>query len=501
MTSGEKAIREIVVAGGGVTGWSAAAALKRRLPGLKVSIVPVPPPADALADRIASTLPSILEFHRDLGLSDADAIVRAGSSFRLGTCFTGWAEGLPAYVHAYGEYGRPFGTGSFHLHWVRAARRASAAAFDSHSPAAAIARAGRFAQPRGEPGSPLAGFEYGLQLNLPRYREMMRAYARHLGVVERDPGIAEVRLNGEHGLIEALRLDDGSELGGHLFVDCTGPGARLRSALDEEFEAWDRWLPCNRLLFAETPPPPEPAALDLVTAMPAGWRWQAVSPIRTAHGLVYASAFMKDDEAEAALREAAGNGAIDGPVPIRAGRRAQPWLRNCVAVGDAAVAMEPLEWGSLHLAHSAIDRIVSMMPDLDFGAVELWDYNRQAAAEADRMRDFLVLHYVVSKRSEPFWQAAAAVEPPASLAHTLSLFRERGRLPIYEEETFARDSWLAVLLGQGVVPERTDPLIEAVPPAQADQAMAKMRETIAMLVSTLPTHAAYLRNLSRQFAR
>ena len=501
MKGGDNAIREVVVAGGGIVGWSAAAALRRRLPGLRVTIVPVPPPADALADRIASTLPSILEFHRDLGLSDADAIVRAGSSFRLGTCFTGWAEGLPAYVHAYGEYGRPFGTASFHLHWVRAARRAAAAAFDSHSPAAAIARAGRFVQPQGDEGSPLAGFEYGLQLNLPRYAEMMKAYARHLGVTERDAAIAEVRLRGEDGFIEGLRLDDGSELGGHLFVDCTGPRALLRSALDQEFEPWVRWLPCDRLLLAEAPPPPEPGALDNVTALPAGWRWEAASAIRTSYGLVYSSAHMKDDEAAGALQGVAGPGPAEGPVAIRAGRRIQPWLRNCVAVGDSAVTMEPLEWGNLHLAHSAIDRMVSMMPDRDCGAVELWDYNRQAEAEADRMRDFLALHYAASRRSELFWQDAASAQPPASLAHTLSLFRERGRLPIYEEETFSRDSWLAVLLGQGIIPERTDPLIETVPPDQADQAMAKMRETIAATVPTLPTHAAYLRNLSRQFAR
>ena len=117
------------------------------------------------------------------------------------------------------------------------------------------------------------------------------------------------------------------------------------------------------------------------------------------------------------------------------------------------------------------------------------------------MRDFLVLHYATARRPEPFWQRAAAAELPASLAHTLTLFRERGRLPIYEEETFARNSWLAVLLGQGVIPERTDPLINSVPPGQAEQTMAKMRESIAALVPSLPTHAAYLRNLSRQFAR
>jgi tryptophan halogenase len=500
MAEGE-AIREVVVAGGGVVGWSAAAALRRRLPGLSVTIVPVPPPADALADRISSTLPSTVAFHADLGLSDADTIVRAGSSFRLGTCFDGWAEGLPAYVHAYGEYGKPFGTASFHLHWVRAAQRDAAAAFDAHAPAAAIARAGRFVPPQGEAGSPLAGFEYGLQLNLPRYLQMMRAYALHLGVRERSAGIRNAQLRGEDGFIESLRLDDGSALGGELFVDCTGPGATLRGALDQDFDSWAQWLPCDRLLLAEGPPPPAPSALDHVTAMPAGWRWRAESPVRTMHALVYASAALGDDEAQQALCEASGAAPSGPPATIRAGRRPQPWLRNCVAIGDAAAAMEPLEWGNLHLAHSAIDRIVAMMPDRDCGAVELWDYNRQAVAEADRMRDFLVLHYAASRRPEPFWQRAAALPPPDSLAHSLTLFRSRGRLPIYEEETFARDSWLAVLLGQGVIPERTDPLIDTVPPAQAEQAMAKLRETIAAIVPTLPTQADYLRNLSRQFAR
>jgi tryptophan halogenase len=192
--------------------------------------------------------------------------------------------------------------------------------------------------------------------------------------------------------------------------------------------------------------------------------------------------------------------AQDG-VRLAQGRISQPWLANCVAIGDAAVRVEPLEWTNLHLAHSAMDRLVAMMPDRDFSPVELWDYNRQAAAEADRVRDFLALHYVASQRPEPFWRDAAAAEPPASLAHTLALFRERGRLPFYEEETFARDSWLAVLLGQGLLPRAADPLIDIVPPRDSDAAMAGMRRAIETMVPGVPTHAAYLHNLLRQAAR
>ena len=106
-----RAIRSVLVAGGGIVGWSAAAALKRRLPKVSVSVIAISPAANALADWIACTLPSIVEFHRDLGLADADTVVRAGSGYRLGTRFEGWADA--DYVHAYGSHGDLIGSVPF----------------------------------------------------------------------------------------------------------------------------------------------------------------------------------------------------------------------------------------------------------------------------------------------------------------------------------------------------------------------------------------------------
>ena len=68
-------IRDVVVAGGGLLGWSAAAALRRKLPALRVTVLPLAPPADALIERSASTLPSVLQFHRDIGMNDGDALL------------------------------------------------------------------------------------------------------------------------------------------------------------------------------------------------------------------------------------------------------------------------------------------------------------------------------------------------------------------------------------------------------------------------------------------
>src|SRR3954447_24292383 len=165
--NGARPIRTVAIAGGGITAWSTAAALKRRIPTLEVQIISMPPPADALADRLINTLPSIAEFHSDIGLSDEDTIVRARSGLRVGTTFKGWADGMPDYAHAYGTYGVPVGGVAFHQLWLRD-YHPRGRPFDSFSPAA---------QRRREPE-----VGYGLRLDIRFYEQLLRDYSLHLGV-------------------------------------------------------------------------------------------------------------------------------------------------------------------------------------------------------------------------------------------------------------------------------------------------------------------------------
>ncbi|WP_242146385.1 tryptophan halogenase family protein [Sphingomonas sp. BAUL-RG-20F-R05-02] len=487
----QQRLGRVLVAGGGITGWCAAAALKRRAPFLDVTILSCAPSRHALADRIACTLPSLLGFQEDLGIGTADGVVRAGSGYRLGTLFTGWSSGMPAYVHAYSRYGASLGATAFHHHWLRAAQDGLAVAFDDHSAAAVMARADRFAPPT--PGTPFADHEFGLTLDLARHALMLRAFALHVGVHEITGEIGGVSLDAA-GAIASVALTAGPSLHADLFVDATGPEATLRNAIDDERDDWSAWLPCDRVLISRTHD--EPMVLTTITAHEAGWRWAS----GVQGGFAYASRAISDGKAARVLRNATGTTA-DEPIHVRAGTRRQPWRANCVAIGDAATEIEPLEWCNLHLALSAIDRLITMLPGRVAAPVEIAEFNRQTLAEAERVRDFLVMHYRTARRGEPLWRDIAAVEPPASLSHTLAQFAERGRLPFYEEETFARDSWVAVLIGQGFLPRRMDPLVSGIPEASARAAMSRHAAMIAAEVPKVPTHAAYraaeIRNLTR----
>ncbi len=485
-------IRHVLVAGSGLTAWSAAAALKRRAPFLDVTLLATPPAADALADRIACTLPSLPGFLADLGIGEDDGVTRTGAGYRLGSRFSGWVEGLPDYIHAYDGYGHAIGPAAFHLHWVRAARDGHAARFDAYCPAAQLARAGGFVPP--SPDTPFAGHDYGLTLDLPRQVAMMRAFALHVGVHEVTDSIAQVQVD-TTGHVTAIAVQHGPALTAHLYIDATGPAALLRGSIDDAWRDWRDWLPCDRVLLGTQVSGEGAPVLTPVIAHAAGWRWSSGEQV----GMAYGSEHLSDPEAAAMLTR--DGTVVDAPIVIRPGTRPQAWRGNCIAIGDAATQVEPLEWCNLHLALSAIDRLVTMLPDTAMAEVEAADFNRQTLAEAERVRDFLAAHYRTARRPEPMWQAVAQAEPPSSLAHTLGQFGERGRLPFYEEETFTRDSWAAILLGQGYLPHRIDPLVHGIPAPQVDAAMARMTDAIAAALPHVPAHAQWRAAQLRRLAR
>jgi tryptophan halogenase len=486
----------VAVLGDGVVGWSAAAALKKALPAIEVTVLGLTGSQPALAETITSTLPSAVEFHSDLGLSESDILASANSGIRLGTRFLGW--GPDPYIHAYCDYGPPMGSAAFHQHWLRAERGGRAEAFDTYSLAAVMGSSNRFVPPQAVAAASPQRFAFGLHIDPVRYREMMHAFALHLGAI-RGPGeVAEVVLDPEDGFVASLRLSDGTAIKADLYVDCGGPGSPLRVALGGGWEDWSSQLLCDRVLVADVPVA-EPEVLENVGAIEGGWTWRSSGPEGGTRGLVYSSRHLSDGAASDLMWQSGAT--TVGSLRIRQGRWAEPWTRNCVAIGDCAVGIEPLEWTNLHLAHSGIDRLVAMMPDREFNPVELWDYNRQSNDEADRIRDFLVMHYVTARGGKAaLWQDAAAVPLPDSLAHTLTQFSERGRLPFYDEETFSRDSWVAVLLGQGVRPRRIDPLVDTVAEKESLERLAQMHQSISRWVDSLPPYTHFLQAIRQRVA-
>jgi tryptophan halogenase len=174
------------------------------------------------------------------------------------------------------------------------------------------------------------------------------------------------------------------------------------------------------------------------------------------------------------------------------GQRQAAWSRNVITLGLASGFLEPLESTSLHLVQSGITKLLAWFPDRDFDPRVTAEYNRQVSREFASVRDFLVLHYQATEREGSFWQACRDMEIPDALAEKVEMFRHSGRLIEREKDLFHEASWLAVMLGQGVNPERYDTLADVIAPKETRAVLSGMRKVIADTAAAMPGHAQFI---------
>jgi tryptophan 7-halogenase len=191
---------------------------------------------------------------------------------------------------------------------------------------------------------------------------------------------------------------------------------------------------------------------------------------------------------------------------FRAGRRVQAWKRNCVALGLASGFLEPLESTSIFLVQKAIQDMLRLLPTPEArGADEclIGEFNRLSDALYERIRDFLILHYTVNRREgEPLWDHVRHYALPDSLRHKLALFDARGHVPYFKDGFFSRDSWLAVLFGQGLMPRNHDRLADALPRGQLDQRLRDLHGRVDAHAAAMPSHTeAVARHCQQPLAR
>ena len=489
---GGQAVKRVVIAGGGTAGWTVAAALVKNL-GPLLAITLVESDAIGTVGVGESTIPTARRFHELIGL-DEQAFVRAtGASFKLGIAFEDWARVGDRYFHSFGVTGPSTWMADFQHMWLEAREQGFAGELGDYCLELQAAKEGKF---QGGRGSPL---NYAYHLDATAYGQFLRGIAEPQGVRRVEGKIAEVKVAPDSGFIEALVLESGETVEGDLFIDCTGfRGLLIEGALATGWDDWSHWLPTDSALAVQTEAVGPARPYTRAVAHPAGWQWQIPLQHRVGNGLVYCSRFMSDDEAQALLAERVEGPMLTEPRLIRfkAGSRRKEWHKNCVAIGLASGFVEPLESTSIHLIMIAVTRLMQLFP---FGGVNeavAERYNDVARREIEGIRDFIILHYYLNERDEPFWQECRSLDIPASLAERIALFREGANAYQAADELFRTDSWVQVMLGQRLTPRSHHAMGRLMPPEQLRTALAGAAEKVRQAVARLPAHQAFLDSVS-----
>ena len=483
--------RRIVIAGGGTAGWMAAAALARTM-GDTIELTLVESDTIGTVGVGESTIPPLVKFNQLTGIDEADFMRETNATFKLGIEFENWKVDGEKYFHSFGATGRDHWSAGFQHFWLHGQTQDHHESFDEYCLELMAAYAGKFAI------LPDNRLNYAYQLDATAYSRFLRRKAEDAGAKRQEGKIASVELHEESGYIAALVLESGIRIEGDLFIDCTGFRALLiEGALHVGYDDWTHYLPNDRAIAVQTESVRNPIPYTRAIAHEAGWQWRIPLQHRQGNGIVYCSRYMSDDEAEAKLLSTVEGDTCSMPNRLRCttGARRKQWYRNCVAVGLSSGFMEPLESTSIHLIQRAILRLIRMLPwGSDISARDIAEFNDQQMTEMDQIRDFLILHYkVTNRRDSPFWRQCADMEIPDSLAQKIELFRETGRVFRKNEELFAENSWVQVMLGQGIKPKSYHPVATKMKDEELDRFLSTLRENIARTVSGLPDHHAFVK--------
>ena len=481
--------RRIVIAGGGTAGWMAAAAIARTM-GRTAEVTLVESDAIGTIGVGESTIPPLVTYNRLLGIGEADFVRATQATFKLGILFDGWKDGSDRYFHSFGITGQDHWSAGFQHFWLNGRERGHDAAYDAYCLELVAALEGKFAH------LPDERMNYAYQLDSSLYAQFLRRMAEADGTRRIEGRIAHVALDGESGDVAGLHLESGAVVEGDLFLDCTGFRALLiEQALHAGYDDWTHWLPCDSAIAVQTENVRPPVPYTRAMAHDAGWQWRIPLQHRTGNGIVYCSRYLERD---AALERLLGN--IEGtvltePNHIRfvTGARRRQWHRNVVAIGLSGGFMEPLESTSIHLIQRAILRLIRMMPAGAISPRDIAEFNDQQFADMEQIRDFLILHYkATNRRDSAFWRQCAGMAIPDSLAQKIALFRETGRVFRRNEELFAENSWVQVMMGQGIEPAAYHPIAAKLRDEELAKFLATLRDNVVRTVAGLPAHADYV---------
>jgi tryptophan halogenase len=482
-------LRRIVIAGGGTAGWMTAAALANTL-GSLADITLVESDAIGTIGVGESTIPPLVLFNNLLGINESEFMAATQATFKLGIGFENWKEIGHRYFHSFGTAGKDHWSADFQHFWLNGLDRGHDAPYDDYCLELTAAYAAKFAH------LPDGRMNYAYQLDSTLYAKFLRGMAERDGAVRVEGKIAEVELDGDSGAIAALKLESGQRIEGDLFVDCTGFRALLiDGALGSSFEDWTHWLPCDSAIAIQTRSVRPAVPYTLAIAHDAGWQWRIPLQHRTGNGIVFCSRYLDKDPA---LERLLGN--IEGDtltqpnvLRFKAGVRPRQWVKNCIAIGLSSGFMEPLESTSIHLIQRAVLRLIRMLPPAEVSERDILEFNDQMLTDYIQIRDFLILHYkATDRRDSEFWRYCAEMPIPDSLTQKIELFRETGRVFRRNEELFVENSWVQVMMGQGIMPKSCHPIAAKLSDAEMANFLGSIRENVAKTVASLPNHDAYV---------
>ena len=482
-------INKVVIAGGGTAGWMAAASLAKLL-GKTLDITLVESDEIPTVGVGEATIPTLITLHELLGINEREFLAEVNGTFKLGISFESWRELKKDYIHSFGFTGKDCWAAGFQHFWLKGKQLGIVKDFGEYCGELVAAKQDKFAV------TSKHGLNYAYHIDAGLYAKFLRKLAEQHGAKRVEGKIIDVSQNNESGYIESLTLENGKTVNGDLFIDCSGfRGLLIEQTLHTGYDDWSHWLPMNSAVAMQTEIIDKPVPYTRAIARDAGWQWRIPLQSRMGNGLVFCDRYMSDDQAIQTLVDNVEGEKINEPrvLKFKTGMRRKHWNKNCIAMGLSSGFIEPLESTSIHLIQRSVIRLMQMFPYDGIREPDVNEFNAQMEFEILNIRDFIVLHYHVTERTDtPFWRFCRSMNIPDTLKHRIELFKQTGRVFQVPTELFGENSWTQVMMGQGLMPEQYHPIVNMMSDEELERFLSGIDQTVNNLVGQLPSHDDFI---------
>lgn len=432
-------IKKIMIVGGGTSGWMAAAYLNSILnhpQKSNVEIVLLESPEVNIIGVGESTFDTIRNFCAAVELPEGEFLKKTDAVLKHGTYFKGWLDGGDdEYLHPF-EIPQAHDGVNIMNHWVNLHQHGKNQENFGESVTLQVKLAKARKSPRSVhmTGNYEAPLPYSYNFDAILFGRYLREFSTTRGVGHMVDHVTEVVLD-DNGAIKGVKTKENGFQEADFFIDCTGFAAILAKAMgNTDFIDYTPSLLCDEAV-AMQPPFKEgdvfdPRPFTTSTAQDAGWIWEIDLYKRRGLGYVFSSQFCDADTAETRLREFVGAEGKDVDVrhlKMRIGRRKKPWYKNCLCVGLSAGFIEPLEATGIMFIDMGLRFFGEYYPQKPVSQKLIDRYNHTMGDLLDESRDFIILHYILTRRRDTeFWRTYANdIKVPDTLAGRLELWKHK----------------------------------------------------------------------------
>jgi len=458
-------MKKIVILGGGTAGWVTALYIQRYWPDLSITLVEDPKRPPIIAGESGNTL--FTDFLNRIKVDKEDFIKSTNATPKLGGRFVDWGELGTEFTHCmqtdyspwldhWGKFLNNVPNLDFTLNKILANKIRSIylkTVVANDVPLQYMFHSGEFIRQNKVP--------YGANTGVP-CNPMWHFDSRAAALWFRDVGVSR-NINlilgeyvsascDEKGNVTKLILNDGREVNGDWFFDCSGfARLLLNKFLKVEQQDVSNYFPARSVVawWSES----EPSLTTNAFAMKHGWSWNINLRHRSGNGYIFDP---DTTSLEKAIEEASKRFSIN--IEPVANFTYTPsisevhWKNNVVAVGLSSGFLEPLEANGVAVIIEAL-----------FSLSDYWNPYTQnnAPASVDRfnrrmfniyndIKDFLALHYRGNRTDSEYWLKLKDPKTiPDSLKEKLQLWEDF----YYNDGTepnfggYSEAAWLMVLQG------------------------------------------------------